>query len=114
RDQMCEVAFDASAATVSRKHAELHFSNGSCTIIDNNSFNGTLLNGRRITAATQVTEGDEIQLGLGGPIMRFSMRRETADEPESSVPAAEVSADLTKTMVFNLDKETMVPRQAAG
>ncbi len=114
RDQMCEVAFDASAATVSRKHAELHFSNGTCTIIDNNSFNGTLLNGRRITAATPVTEGDEIQLGLGGPIMRFSMRRETADEPESSVPAAEVSADLTKTMVFNLDKETMVPRQAAG
>lgn len=119
RDHNCEVAFDASSATVSRKHAELHFSNGSCTITDNNSFNGTLLNGQRITAATPVTEGDEIQLGLGGPIMRFSMRREEipGDEktpPANVRPAAEQAADLTKTMVFKIDKETIVPRQAAA
>jgi ABC-type multidrug transport system ATPase subunit/pSer/pThr/pTyr-binding forkhead associated (FHA) protein len=114
RDHTCEVAFDASAATVSRKHAELHFNNGTCTIIDNNSFNGTLLNGQRITAETPVTEGDEIQLGLGGPIMRFSMRQETANAvPQHSAPVAEQSADRTKTMVFNLDKETVIPRQTA-
>src|SRR5690606_30251523 len=48
--------------------------------------------------------------------MRFSMREETepAEEPANSAPAAEVAGDRTKTMVFNLDKETMVPRQAAA
>src|SRR5690606_17981231 len=89
------------------------------TIVDNNSFNGTLLNGQRITAATPVTEGDEIQLGLGGPIMRFSMREESvADTPAAGGLSGELSggsaADRTKTMVFNLDKETIVPRQASA
>src|SRR5690606_32668159 len=48
--------------------------------------------------------------------MRFSMREETepAEEPANSAPAAEVAGDRTKTMVFNLDKETIVPRQAAA
>ncbi len=99
RDPSCEIAFDASAVTVSRKHAEIRFSNGSCSVIDNNSFNGTLVNGQRISSPTAVTDGDEVQLGLGGPVMKLRLR-ETDAIPHQR-PA---NVDASKTMVFNLEK----------
>ena len=47
---------------VSRYHAEVHREGGQYVIEDLGSKNGTLVNGRRITAPTSLTDGDEIQV----------------------------------------------------
>lgn len=71
RDPEMEVAIDAAAAVVSRRHAEIQRRNGQLILVDLGSFNGTLLNDQRITTPTPLFDGDRIQLGMGGPILRF-------------------------------------------
>ena len=51
---------------VSRRHAVLHWNDGIVTIEDNESANGTFVNGRRV-AKTPVAEGDTILLGGNTP-----------------------------------------------
>jgi ABC-type multidrug transport system ATPase subunit len=71
RDPEMEVAIDAAAAVVSRRHAEIQRRDGQSVLVDLGSFNGTLLNDQRITVPTPLFDGDRIQLGMGGPILRF-------------------------------------------
>jgi ABC-type multidrug transport system ATPase subunit/pSer/pThr/pTyr-binding forkhead associated (FHA) protein len=66
-----EVEIEAAAAVVSRRHAEIQRRNGQYTLVDLGSFNGTLINDQRITSPTPLYDNDRIQLGLGGPILRF-------------------------------------------
>ena len=47
---------------VSRYHAEVRREDDKYILLDLSSKNGTLLNGRRITAPTLLTDGDEIQV----------------------------------------------------
>ena len=71
RDPATDVAIEASAAVVSRRHAEIQRRDGQFILVDKGSFNGTLLNDQRITTPTPLYDGDRIQLGMGGPILRF-------------------------------------------
>ena len=72
REPEMEVAIDAAAAVVSRRHAEIRRGgDGQSVLHDLGSFNGTLLNDQRITQPTPLFDGDRIQLGMGGPILRF-------------------------------------------
>ncbi|HEX8843098.1 MAG TPA: FHA domain-containing protein [Pyrinomonadaceae bacterium] len=71
RDPGMEIAIEAAAAVVSRKHAEIQRRDGQYMLVDLGSFNGTLLNDQRITSPTPLYDGDRIQLGMGGPILRF-------------------------------------------
>ena len=71
RDPEMEVAIEAQAAVVSRRHAEIQRRDGQFVLVDLGSFNGTLLNEQRITTPTPLYDGDRIQLGMGGPILRF-------------------------------------------
>lgn len=71
RDPECEIVFHANSVTVSRKHAEIKFADGSYVIADNNSFNGTLVNDQRISSPVPLYHDDRITLGLGGPVLRF-------------------------------------------
>ncbi|HVF87356.1 MAG TPA: FHA domain-containing protein, partial [Pyrinomonadaceae bacterium] len=71
RDPSSGVPMDAAAAVVSRRHAEIQRRDGEFTLVDLASFNGTLLNGQRIAAPAPLRDGDRIQLGVGGPILRF-------------------------------------------
>ena len=50
---------------VSRKHASIIWHNGTATIEDNESSNGTFVNGRRV-AKTKIQEGDIVWLGGQG------------------------------------------------
>ena len=84
RDPSCDVIFDANSTTVSRKHAEIRLDGQNYLLADNNSFNGTLVNAQRISAPVPLYHGDEIQLGVGGPILTF-------DSPSRKAPAG---ADL--------------------
>jgi hypothetical protein len=54
------------------RHAEIVFDGADFVVKDNKSFNGTLINGQRISATTPLYHDDQIQLGLGGPIIIFN------------------------------------------
>jgi ABC-type multidrug transport system ATPase subunit/pSer/pThr/pTyr-binding forkhead associated (FHA) protein len=69
RDPEGEVVIDAAAAVVSRRHAEIKKSDGQFVIYDLKSFNGTLVNGQRITQPRPLVDRDEIHLGAGGPVL---------------------------------------------
>jgi ABC-type multidrug transport system ATPase subunit/pSer/pThr/pTyr-binding forkhead associated (FHA) protein len=110
RDPSCEIIFDSSSGTVSRKHAEIKVENGDYVILDNNSFNGTLVNEQRITTPIPLYNGDEIQLGIGGPELRFSSPSRVApagadlagQRSVQSLPAVAIpDAGSPKTIVFN-------------
>ncbi len=71
RDPGSDVVFESNAVMVSRRHAEIRRQNGGFTLNDNGSFNGTLVNEQRISNPTPLYHNDQIQLGLGGPVLRF-------------------------------------------
>jgi len=110
REEGCEVIFDSTSTTVSRRHAEVAFESGEFLVRDNKSFNGTLLNGQRIAAPLPLYHNDEIQFGMGGPVVKFNAPGRIAPKGSSlpgqrSVPAiegAKEAADASKTMVANL------------
>lgn len=116
REPSCDIIFESDAVMVSRKHAEITNQNGNYLLTDNNSFNGTLVNGQRITAQTPIYHNDEIQLGVGGPIVKFnsptriapkgaSLAGQRAVAPSQIAPAAALDAleNLgSKTMVANI------------
>ena len=84
RDPEGEVVIDISAAVVSRRHAEIKKSGEQFVINDLKSFNGTLVNGKRITETVQLFDRDEIQLGAGGPLLRLI-------DPAYPAPAQEIA-----------------------
>ncbi|MDQ2745746.1 MAG: FHA domain-containing protein [Acidobacteriota bacterium] len=114
RDPRGDIVFDANAVMVSRRHAEIRRINGNFVIHDNGSFNGTLVNERRISTPTPLYHNDQIELGLGGPMVRFNApalfapkgasiagQRGIAVDQMANVPAAPLE-NGSKTMVVNL------------
>jgi ABC-type multidrug transport system ATPase subunit len=71
RDPSGDIVIDADAAVVSRRHAEIRRIEGQFAAVDLKSFNGTLVNSRRITETVKLFDRDQIQLGTGGPILRL-------------------------------------------
>ena len=108
REPDCDMVFDAAAGTVSRRHAEIRVERGEYLIADNNSFNGTLVNGHRIAVATALSHNDEIQLGMGGPLLKFSapMTLRAAIGASEKTGHAEVPGKLPERA--KLGSETMV------
>jgi ABC-type multidrug transport system ATPase subunit/pSer/pThr/pTyr-binding forkhead associated (FHA) protein len=109
RDPSCDVIFDASAGTVSRRHAEIRHEGEDLVIADNKSFNGTLVNGQRITAAIPIYHGDEIQLGVAGPVIRIDAPARIAPVGASlagqrSVQGLDAGGLGSKTVVFQVDR----------
>lgn len=62
---------------VSRRHARIVVSSGHVVLEDLGSKNGTYLNGQRITAPVELTEGDEIGVGHDVLVFRFRDRMGT-------------------------------------
>src|SRR6266851_4609116 len=92
REPGLEGAIDAAAAVVSRRHAEIQRRDGSYILVDLGSFNGTLLNGRRIVTPEVLQHNDRIELGPGGPTLRFlnpaHPELDTANQPAQYVSTA--------------------------
>ena len=61
RDEHCDIALGED--TVSRRHAQLLFRDGSWIIQDLGSTNGTVVNGRHV-GRSQLRPGDHLRLGL--------------------------------------------------
>ncbi|MBX3244850.1 MAG: FHA domain-containing protein [Acidobacteria bacterium] len=107
RDPACTVVFETSAAMVSRRHADISRTEKGYVVADNNSFNGTFLNGQRLTEPALLTNGDKIQIGMGGPILVFvsgvTQASSRMDAAVSNLEPQRSEQDFSKTMVAKLD-----------
>ena len=71
RDASCQVRFDESFDTVSRKHAAIERDGDNWKLVHLSSSNPTLVNGRPIQDSYYLQSGDEIQLSVNGPRLGF-------------------------------------------
>jgi hypothetical protein len=71
RDSSCQVRFDESFETVSRKHAAIVRDGENWQLVNLSNSNPTLVNGQPIQGHYYLQSGDEIQLSVGGPRLGF-------------------------------------------
>ena len=71
RDPKCQVRFDESFSTVSRRHAAIVKEGTGWKLIQLSKTNPTYLNGTRVDDSWYLQNGDEIQLASNGPLMGF-------------------------------------------
>lgn len=71
RDSSCQVRFDESFETVSRKHAAIVREGNNWKILPLSSTNATFVNSQPITGERVLNSGDEIRLSSHGPVMGF-------------------------------------------
>ncbi|MCL1932717.1 MAG: FHA domain-containing protein [Candidatus Azobacteroides sp.] len=71
RGEGCQVRFDESFSTVSRRHAAIVKEGDKWKLIQLSNTNPTLLNGNEVNREWYLQNGDEIQLAIGGPRLGF-------------------------------------------
>ena len=71
RDSSCQVRFDESFETVSRRHAAIVKEGDGWKIISLSTTNPTFVNGSPIQGEWKLNSGDEIRLSSKGPLMGF-------------------------------------------
>lgn len=71
RDANCQVRFDETFQTVSRRHAAIVKDGDRWKLVQLSKTNSTFLNGRPVENEWYLENGDEIQLSVGGPRMGF-------------------------------------------
>ncbi|MEQ8457147.1 MAG: trypsin-like peptidase domain-containing protein [Sandaracinaceae bacterium] len=88
-----EVAFDPHAdLDASGRHAEIRRESGAWVLVDVGSRNGTLVRGQPVTRHT-LTDGDEIEFGVGGPRVRVELPGSSPGRPgQMTAEATPVSA----------------------
>jgi ABC-type multidrug transport system ATPase subunit/pSer/pThr/pTyr-binding forkhead associated (FHA) protein len=122
RDPGVEGVIDAAAAIVSRRHAEIQRRDDRYILVDLGSFNGTLLNGRRIVEPEVLHDNDKIELGPGGPTVRYvdpahpqPRREEPAVHPASGIlPEADQMMHSGKLATMVLRSRSETPLQITG
>jgi ABC-type multidrug transport system ATPase subunit/pSer/pThr/pTyr-binding forkhead associated (FHA) protein len=113
RDPEGEIVIDVAAAVVSRRHAEIRKAGEKISITDQKSFNGTLVNGQRITGAVTLFDGDQIQLGVGGPELRLidpahPAPAHRAIQPGSPSPSQQLIPSAFGQIAAMANRETIV------
>lgn len=71
RSSKCQVRYDESFSTVSRRHAAIVKDGENWKIVQLSSTNSTFLNGHKIKNEWYLQNGDEIQLSVNGPKLGF-------------------------------------------
>lgn len=71
RDSSCQVRFDESFSTVSRRHAAIVKDGDNWKLVQLSQTNSTYLNGQKIANEWYLQNGDEIQLSTNGPKLGF-------------------------------------------
>jgi len=99
-----EGAIDAAAAAVSRRHAEIRRLGTKYILVDLGSFNGTTLNGRRIAAPEELHHHDRIELGHGGPTIRFIDPANPAPRPILQPAHIDLAAGPSTSVAQSLKK----------
>lgn len=75
---------------ISRRHAEIRYRDGAMHVKDLGSFNGTVVNGTRITGEGQLGDGDVIK--LGDTLLTFRVRQRPGTPIEQRPVPAEPTA----------------------
>ncbi len=101
RDPSGDIVLDATAIMVSRKHAEIRRQGNDHIIYDNKSFNGTLVNNQRISAPIPLYHNDRIQLGHGGPILKFNLPNKIAPTGNDLAGQRSVAINQMPELVVN-------------
>jgi len=125
RDPEAEVVIDAAAAVVSRRHAEIKKTGEQFFISDLKSFNGTLVDGKRITETVALFDGDEIQLGVGGPLLRLvdpahpAPAKRSPGAPSASQPAipsafGQIAAMASRQTIVSTGSSSLQPTTPPG
>lgn len=73
RSQNCDVRFDDKYSVVSREHAAIKRDGDGWVLIQLSKTNSTLLNGHPINDKWFLQDGDEIQLAVNGPKLKFKV-----------------------------------------
>ncbi|MGM9777300.1 MAG: FHA domain-containing protein, partial [Prevotella sp.] len=73
RDPKCQVRFDDSFTTVSRRHAAIVRDGENWKLVQLSQTNSTFLNGKQVTKEWYLQNGDEIQLSVNGPKLGFNV-----------------------------------------
>ncbi|MDR2498276.1 MAG: FHA domain-containing protein, partial [Tannerellaceae bacterium] len=71
RDPQCQIRFDDTLETVSRRHAAIVRDGDGWKLIHLSKVNDTLVNGQPVRDQWRLDNGDEIQLSSNGPRLRF-------------------------------------------
>ena len=71
RDPRCQIRFDDSFTSVSRRHAAITRDGSAWKLVHLSKTNPTLLNGRPVADEWYLQNGDEIQLSSNGPRLGF-------------------------------------------
>lgn len=71
RDPKCQVRFDESFSTVSRRHAAIVKDGDNWKLVQLSKTNSTYLNGHKVQNEWYLQNGDEIQLSTNGPKLGF-------------------------------------------
>ena len=71
RASTCQVRFDETFATVSRRHAAIVKDGDNWKLVQLSKTNSTYLNGHKVEKEWYLQNGDEIQLSTNGPRMGF-------------------------------------------
>lgn len=71
RDSSCQVRFDESFETVSRRHAAIVRDGANWKLIPLSTTNATLVNGQVVSGEWHLKSGDEIRLSSRGPVLGF-------------------------------------------
>lgn len=83
---------------ISRTHARIRAETGRAWVEDMGSRNGTFVNGQRITAPTELRDGDKIQVGRG-TVIRFGFQDELDESFHENLLSSALRDGLTK--LFN-------------
>jgi pSer/pThr/pTyr-binding forkhead associated (FHA) protein len=96
---------------VSRRHCEFQEAEGTLSVKDLNSSNGTLVNGKKIEGPTALSPGDEVSIGG----VKFRVERVGAGAP-APAPAAVAQAvpDSDEAIPVEDDQQTVMTPAAAA
>lgn len=102
REDVCDIVIPSRQ--VSRQHLKFRMLGGSCLIEDNNSKNGTWVNGYRLLGLRELEDGDEIRIAKD-ILLRFVGSGATAPTTTRSLPEVIPTAAKTGTRL-RLDPES--------
>ena len=96
----CDVRFDgAREPKVSTHHAEFLYEDGCWFVVDTASTNGTLIEGRRVLKH-QLRQGEEVQLGSGGPLVKVEFDASRLKEPNVAALLRRAGMDLKERLIL--------------
>lgn len=100
RDPSCSMAFDSQRDdSVSRKHATIRIESGDhFKLVDLGSANGTRVNGEVVSGEVELSAGDVIELGAGGPKFTFDVQPRP---PHFMIRTRFVSKNVAATRVLS-------------